>query len=210
MASGQQTNQPENLESDLINPQLTAWANFYVIVGSAGAALVGLQFVVLTLIAGRRKRPDEMAVQGFSTPTVMYLAGATVISALMSVPWVDITGMAVVLAVVGFAGLFYVVIVWRRIRRQTDYQPDWDDWLWYVCLPFVAFATLTLMAVWLPAQRQVSLLGIGAATLGLLIIGVHNAWDTVTHIIVVGDDDQLTAPNDVPADEARSAQEKSI
>ena len=195
------------MESDLINPQLAAWANFYVIVGSAGAALVGLQFVVLTLIAGRRKRPDYMAVQGFSTPTVLYLAGATVISALMSVPWTAIRGMAVVLAVVGFAGLVYVLSVRLVIRRQTDYQPDWDDWLWYVFLPFVAFATLTLMAVWLPAQRQVALLGIGAATLGLLIIGVHNAWDTVTHIIVVGDGDQSTAPDDVPDEAVESGQE---
>ena len=149
-----------------------------------------------------------MAVQGFSTPTVMYLACATVISALMSVPWVAIVGMAVVLAVVGFGGLVYVLIVRRLIRRQTDYQPDWDDWLWYVFLPFVAFATLMLMAVWLPAQRQVALLGIGAATLGLLVIGVHNAWDTVTHIIVVGDGDQSKAPDAVPDAEDQSVPEK--
>ena len=33
---------------------LTEWESYYVIVGSSGAALVGLQFVVLTLIAERR------------------------------------------------------------------------------------------------------------------------------------------------------------
>ena len=30
---------------------LNAWDNFYVIVGSAAGALIGLQFVVMTLIA---------------------------------------------------------------------------------------------------------------------------------------------------------------
>jgi hypothetical protein len=30
---------------------LTGWENFYVIVGSAAGALIGLQFVVVTLIA---------------------------------------------------------------------------------------------------------------------------------------------------------------
>lgn len=32
---------------------LGGWENFYVIVGSSAGALVGLQFVVITLIAGR-------------------------------------------------------------------------------------------------------------------------------------------------------------
>src|SRR5947209_9966069 len=32
---------------------LDGWENFYVIVGSSAGALIGLQFVVLTLIAGR-------------------------------------------------------------------------------------------------------------------------------------------------------------
>jgi hypothetical protein len=32
---------------------LSGWGNFYVIVGSAAGALIGLQFVVMTLIADR-------------------------------------------------------------------------------------------------------------------------------------------------------------
>jgi hypothetical protein len=31
-----------------------------------------------------------------------------------------------------------------------------------------------------------SLFGIGAATLLLLFIGIHNAWDTVTYIVLEG------------------------
>jgi hypothetical protein len=33
---------------------LSAWQSFYGIVGTSGGALIGLQFVVLTLIAARR------------------------------------------------------------------------------------------------------------------------------------------------------------
>jgi hypothetical protein len=33
---------------------------------------------------------------------------------------------------------------------------------------------------------------IGAAALGLLLIGIHNAWDTVTHIVVKSDSDATT------------------
>lgn len=33
--------------------ELTEWGSFYLIVGSAAGALIGLQFVVMTLIAER-------------------------------------------------------------------------------------------------------------------------------------------------------------
>jgi hypothetical protein len=36
------------------------------------------------------------------------------------------------------------------------------------------------------------MLVIGAAALGLLLIGIHNAWDTVTHIVVNSDGDATT------------------
>ncbi len=32
-------------------PELTPWANYYVIVGSSAGALTGLQFVVIALLA---------------------------------------------------------------------------------------------------------------------------------------------------------------
>ena len=58
---------------------LRAWENFYVIVGSAAAALTGLQFVVLTLIAeagvarGRRE-----SIAAFVAPVVIVAAVAAV------------------------------------------------------------------------------------------------------------------------------------
>ena len=33
--------------------EMGAWANFYVVVGSAAGAFIGLQFVVVTLISTR-------------------------------------------------------------------------------------------------------------------------------------------------------------
>jgi hypothetical protein len=30
---------------------MSEWASFYILIGSAGAALIGIQFVVVTLIA---------------------------------------------------------------------------------------------------------------------------------------------------------------
>ncbi len=70
-----------------VDPRLVAWREFYVVVGSSGAALIGLQFVVVTLIAGLRGRTDAAALSAFATPTVMHLTAALVIAATMCAPW---------------------------------------------------------------------------------------------------------------------------
>ena len=44
--------------------------SFYVIVGSSGGALIGLQFVVITLLADRRHRTTPGGLNAFATPTV--------------------------------------------------------------------------------------------------------------------------------------------
>ncbi|HTO88611.1 MAG TPA: hypothetical protein VMR54_13910 [Thermoanaerobaculia bacterium] len=163
---------------------LSSWQSFYVIVGSSGGALIGLQFVVITLIAGSRQRTTAGSLSAFGTPTVVHLAGALLVSAIMSAPWPSLVILSMALGICGIGGLAYGAIVVHRARRQTDYQPVWDDWLWYTLLPCVSYAALTVTAVVLRTDSPLALFVIGAAALGLLLIGIRNAWDTVTHIVV--------------------------
>jgi len=46
--------------------------------------------------------------------------------------------LSIALGICGIGGLTYAVIVLRRAMRQTDYQPVWQDWLWYTALPCIA------------------------------------------------------------------------
>lgn len=178
--------------SELASPALSAWGNFYLIVGSAGAALVAVQFVVITLIAAMRLRPTPDSLSAFATPTVVHLAGALLVSAIMTAPWRSFFPTSVALAMCGLGGLAYGAIVIHRARRQTYYQPVWEDWLWYMILPYSVYAALALAAVFLRTTTQLAEFVIGAAALGLLLIGIHNAWDSVTHIIVAGSHDDAT------------------
>jgi hypothetical protein len=80
-------------------PELKHWESFYVIVGAAAGALIGLQFVVMTLIAERpHKRAAEAggALGGaFATPTIVHFSVAFFLSALVTAPWHAITTVAV-------------------------------------------------------------------------------------------------------------------
>ena len=171
---------------------LSSWENFYVIVGSSGGALIGLQFVVITLIAGSRLRASTGALSAFGTPTVVHLTGALLVSAIMSAPWGAFGPLSVALGSCGLGGLAYGAVVLRRARRQSDYAPVWEDWLWHAVVPNVAYATLAVTAALLPAEPRSAFFAIAAAALGLLLIGIHNAWDTVVHVVVSGSNDTTT------------------
>ena len=51
-------------------------------------------------------------------------------------------------------------------------------------LPCAVYGTLAIAAVFLCMDRQIGFFFVAGAALGLLLIGIHNAWDTVTHIVV--------------------------
>jgi hypothetical protein len=162
---------------------VSAWQTFYEIIGSAGASLIGLQFVAIALVINIRKNPSAETIGAFATPTVMHLGGALLVSAVMAAPWPSIFPASVVIAMCGAAGLAYGAIVLHRTRRQKGYQPVLEDWLWHVILPCGSYAVITLAGIFLQTIPR-ALFAIGAGTLGLLLVGIHNAWDTVTYMIV--------------------------
>src|ERR1051325_11476499 len=165
---------------------LSGWENFYVIVGSSAGALIGLQFVVITLIAGSTiNRGDAQAGDAFSTPSVVHFGVVLLLSAVISAPWGGIGAVAILCGLVGLSGVVYSVVVARRMRAQTAYKPVFEDWFFYVLLPLAAYVMLAGAAFAARADARPPLFVVGAAALLLLFIGIHNAWDTVTHVVFV-------------------------
>jgi hypothetical protein len=164
---------------------LNAWDNFYVIVGSAAGALIGLQFVVMTLIADRPVATSGEAARAFATPTIVHFCCCLLISALINVPWPDMSTGACVGGAVGFCGLLYMTLVLVRMRGQSAYQPDWEDWTFHIFLPFLAYGLLVLSSLESIHHTHLALFGVGVTTLLLLFIGIHNAWDAVAYQVFV-------------------------
>jgi hypothetical protein len=163
---------------------LPTWESFYVIIGAAAAALTGLMFVVITLITRVQVRRSSGTIAAFGTPTVVHFGIALLVAALLSAPWQALWNAGLLLGLTGLGGVTYVVIVVRRARRQTDYQPVLEDWLFHTVFPLVSYTALVVAALLLPGHPVPALFGIAAATLLLLFIGIHNAWDTVTYLAI--------------------------
>jgi hypothetical protein len=162
------------------------WENFYVIVGSSAGALIGLQFVVITLIADLPSdRADRQASGAFATPSVVHFGSVLLLSAIASAPWSEIAVPAALWGLLGTAGALYVLLVSRRMRAQTAYQPVFEDWLFHALLPLAAYAALVVSALTIASWKRSDLFLIGAAALVLLFVGIHNAWDAVTYHVFV-------------------------
>ena len=168
--------------TETILAPLAGWESYYVIVGSSAAALTGLQFVVIALVADLRPRSSNETIDAFATPTIVHFCLALLTAAVLSAPWRTLLGPALSVAAVGLGGLFYEAIVIRRARRQSDYKPVFEDWLWHTILPVIAYVAIVGGASALVADAADALFPIAAATLLLVFIGIHNAWDTVTYI----------------------------
>jgi hypothetical protein len=165
-------------------PELEGWESFYVIVGSSAAALTGLMFVVITLIADSEKPRSSRTVAAFGTPTVVHFCVALVASATLTAPWQTLTAVAGAVGVTGASGLIYTLMVVHRARRQSEYEPVLEDWLFHAVFPFAAYAAVVIAALVLRGSPERALFAIAAAVLGLVLIGIHNAWDTVTYLAV--------------------------
>ena len=167
-------------------PELAEWESFYVIVGSAAGALIGLQFVVMALIAERPQIASPEAGAAFATPTIVHFSAVLLLSAVLSAPWREVGRVAVAWTLLGVAGVVYELIVARRMRTQTVYKPVLEDWLFHVLLPLIAYAILAGSGYAARANVEAALFGVGAAALLLLFIGVHNTWDAVMyHVFTV-------------------------
>ena len=72
---------------------LAEWQSFYVVAGSSAGALIGLQFVVMTLIANRPvDRGAVQASNAFATPSVVHFGAVLLLSALLSAPVSELRG----------------------------------------------------------------------------------------------------------------------
>jgi hypothetical protein len=164
---------------------LSAWDSFYIIVGPAAGALIGLQFVVMTLMAERPSAGVAEAGRAFATPTVVHFGACLLVAALVRVPWPVATLATWACGAVGVCGLVYMGLLVLRMWQQQAYRMDNEDRLFHVLLPVLSYGVMASSAVLALSHFELALFGMGLASLVLLFAGIHNAWDGVAYQVYV-------------------------
>jgi hypothetical protein len=156
---------------------IEAWSNFYVIVGSSAGGLTGLTFVVIALVAETRS-VRLSGLRAFITPTIVHFGSTLGLSALLNIPGQTRVGIGILLTALGLWGALYTVGTALNVSRTDPrYKPVAADWIWNVLLPLACYLALLLSGVLSPAHVALSLYITAGASLLLLFIGIHNAWD---------------------------------
>jgi hypothetical protein len=162
---------------------LHGWDNFYITAGAAAATLTGLLFVVITLGSQLSASRAAGGIHAFVTPTLVHFGGVLFETLTLLAPWPSPWPPGIVLGLWGLAGLAYVMIVIRMLRRLDFVSLDLWAWIAYAAAPAFANASLIAGAAGLIAERSFAPYAIAGAIMLLLFVGIHDAWDLTLWIV---------------------------
>jgi hypothetical protein len=163
---------------------LRQWHDFYALIGTASATLVGLVFVTASIGAGFFTAEHRLGMRAFITPTIVHFCAVLFSSAVVSVPTLTWISLGLLLGLGGVVGLAYSCRVWRQIARRSDLEIDRVDRLWYALIPVVGYAMIVATAVLLLLHRREGATAMAAAQIVLLLAGIRNAWDMTVWIVL--------------------------
>ena len=160
------------------------WDNFYLMIGGAAGALIGLFFVVATL-GGRLGR--EATLRGsalYMTPTVFGLAVVLAVSALTAMPGLTARALGMILLVVSVLGAAQgATVIWRLMRGSAPATPHWTDYWCYGVGPTAAYLAIGGAGWAFESEKSWAAHVLAAIMLAGLMLAIRNAWDLVTWLV---------------------------
>ena len=163
---------------------LREWHDFYVLLGTASATLVGLMFVAVSIGTSVFNEEHRAPMRAFITPTVMHFAAVLFACVVVTIPthsWWTLGGL---IATGGLAGAIYCGSILADIIIRHRFNVDLSDRLFYALLPLLGYLLALISAVLLFMQSAASANLIAAALLTLLFAGLRNAWDMMVWIVI--------------------------
>jgi hypothetical protein len=171
------------------------WGEFYLLVGSAAAVLVGLIFVVVTLLQDRSRSTVLTGSKLYMGPVVLAVSFVLALSAAALAAGVTPAAMAVLCAGIAVWGAFRGVQSIVGINRLAgEDTPHWSDVWFYGVIPAVLYVLLGAVAYGFWRGREWGVYGVAVVINGLLLVSIRNEWDLVTWL--APRPDPQTSPGD--------------
>jgi hypothetical protein len=154
---------------------LEHWHDFYLLVGTAAAALLALLFVAVSIGAGVVSRETAGLTRTYMSPVAFHFAAVLFVSAVALVPTHTQVSLSVLIGASAGIGVVYAAFVIKRLL--SDGIADLPDRLAYGLSPLIAYAAILAGAVLLYRGMERAMEVVATGVLVLLIINVRNAWD---------------------------------
>jgi len=163
-------------------PALEHWHDFYVLVGTAGATLLALLFVAISLGAGFLSDRRSAPTRAFFSPVVVHFTAVFFLSALALVPEHNVEFFAGLIAACAVIGGSVAVFATVQIMRH-DWTHYLQDHLGYGIGPVLCYAALLIAAGMIERHHDAAFDVLAAALVALLIVNVRNAWDLTLSMV---------------------------
>lgn len=161
--------------------------DFYLVIGTASATLIGAMFIVVSIGSGYLTEERAIAARSFLTPTTIHLPTVLFGCALIVVPSLEWRSFRLLYGLGGAAGLAYSAMIALRVRRHNV---DIGDRIWYAALPFIGYAVMAGAAGMAFRQAGAALDLLAAALVIILLAGMRNAWDMILFFVTRARDPQ--------------------
>ncbi|MGH7025184.1 MAG: hypothetical protein ACREEB_16575 [Caulobacteraceae bacterium] len=160
------------------------WDDFYFMIGSASAGLIGLMFVVVTLTAGIDPDKARRGSALYLTPTVVHFAAVFTSAAISLTPGLSVRVGGVALGLVALVGLACALraAIGIVLPRPPLATPHWSDFWLYGFAPCALYAALVVTSIGIWADAGWTARALAALLLALMLLAIRNAWDTVTSL----------------------------
>jgi hypothetical protein len=163
---------------------LHAWHEFYILLGTAGATLLALLFVAVSLGTGylSEQRQHQQGTRTFMSPVVIHFTSVFFISAVCLVPSHGPRFFAALIAATAVIGaaVSIVITIWVVRTNFTKYLPDYFA---YGLLPVGAYVALLVASYMIYAGQDYALEVLAGALLVLAIVNIRNAWDLTLSMV---------------------------
>lgn len=161
---------------------LHEWHEFYILLGTAGATLLALLFVAVSLGTGFLSSKDQQGTRTFMSPVVIHFTSVFFLSAVCLVPSHGPVFFAVLIAGTAIVGVAVsiVISVWVVRTEMTQYLPDYFA---YGLLPVGAYLALLVASFMIYLGRDYALEVLAGGLLVLAIVNVRNAWDLTLSMV---------------------------
>lgn len=157
------------------------WQNFYLLVGTAAATLIGLMFVAVTFGASLVRSESATSARAFLDPPFTHFVTVLFLSCLMLVPTMSATLVGAALFVVTMLRGTALVGVGRRMqeahRRYNDVELS--DWMIAIVVPAVCYGGLIATGVGFVVGRAAAFGGLAAIVVAILLLGILAAWELI-------------------------------
>ncbi|HVJ72255.1 MAG TPA: hypothetical protein VM531_12240 [Sphingomicrobium sp.] len=165
------------------------WGEFYLLVGSAAAVLIGLIFVVVTLMQDKPRSTMLSGSRYYMGPVVLNVSFVLVLSAAALVADITPAAMAIVCADISVWGFARSAMSFNGIRTLVwdEEPPNWTDAWFYGAIPATIYIALAAVAVAFWTGQPWAPNGVAVVINAILVVSIRNEWDLVTWLAPRGD-----------------------